>query len=106
MCMSDFFRELKNKLMVKTDPQLDERILHLVQSRARHQKKSTQRFWWGLSGLAAASLVVVMLYQQKGSGEGVWQESPEMLTHMQEVEFFLETENLLEEDWAELEVTT
>lgn len=104
--MSDFFHELKNKLMVKTDPQLDERILHLVQTRARHEKKSSKRYWWGLSGLAAASLVVIMLSQQKESGEGVWQESPEMLTHMQEVEFFLETENLLEEDWDELEVTT
>ena len=105
--MSDFFKELKDKTQVKTDAQLDARILHLARTRASHQQKSSKRWWVGLSAsLVAATLVVVLINHQKDSIPGIWQENPEMLTHMQEVEFYLETEQLQDEDWVELEVAT
>jgi len=103
--MSDFFKELKNKTIRTTSPELDEKILHLVKVKTEHQKNRKKVQWtWGAGLVATLALTIILVNNKQSDKDEFWNENPEMLTHMQEIEFYLETEDLLEEDWQEVGV--
>lgn len=91
--------------MQSTSPELDKRILHLVKAKSEHQKHRKKVKWtWGAGLLATLALTVILVNQNNSPKGDFLTESPEMLTHMQEIEFYIETEDLLEEDWQEISV--